>query len=198
MTTLQSDLDIAMEAALQAAPRPAKMSQADYARHVVDALALKALQRAEYKRALAEQARAAEAEAVAFGRRYFVCAPYLGISVDVREDETQAFADWAGVKHGDLVKMLRGQQLEAGEFRYDLTLWKRDSEGNFIRPSQLAVQYVAPAVKSGTVVKDSMRLTRAMLALVLCNWRSMSLPEAVKYAADRRQPLPAGAVIASN
>jgi len=118
---------------------------------------------------------------------YLLCDPYRGLSVQVKPDQTEAFASWAGVSHGDLMKMCRGQQATAGDWRYDNTLWNHDPHGNYIRPSQLCQRFSPPAMQSGTRVPDSMRLTRAMLSLVLTDWEGMTLEQATKLAIEKRR-----------
>jgi hypothetical protein len=195
--SLFEDLGNEMDNALLKAPRPVKMTQVEYARHVLDALALKALQRAEHRAEIAEMGRKAEAEAIANGQRFYVCHPYDGLAVDIKPGEQAAFAAWASIDQGDVERMLAGKQEKAGDWVYDNTQWHYDPHGNYLRHGQLAQRYIPQPVKSGAIRIDSNRLTRAMPATVYVDWRDMTYQAALKYAADKRQPLPAGAIIAS-
>ncbi len=143
--SLTEDLYDMMESALMKAPKPKGMSDADYARHVLDAAALNQLQRAlkqqEYRRIALETQQAA----IANGSRYYICHPYDGLAVDVKPDELKAFADWSGVPHKDLQRMVDGEVADAKDWQPWSVLLRIDSYGNPLVMHQLCKTHIPQA-----------------------------------------------------
>jgi hypothetical protein len=181
--TLAEELYSLMQAAVVQAPRPKGMDAATYARHVLDAVALKQLERAERQQEYRRMELEAKQAALENGSRYYICHPYHGIACDVFPNELERFAKWSGVKLGNLKKMLDGQAATASDWRPWSVLLKIDAYGNPLVMHQLC----RPFTPSDSPVQLVPSNYVGSVPVVHVKWREMPYDDARKFSQQARQ-----------
>ncbi len=169
-------------------PRPDNMSLETCAAMVLAARLVGALKRAEQAQAAKLAEYAAKQALVEANTAFFLCDPYQGISVIVREGEERDFAKWYGIPFGDLKKVL------AGEMPHDLRpnpvtprIGKQLAKGYKPEPTwlKLGIDSRKP--------QDSQRVSKQIVAV---DWHAMTHAEALRHAEQTRKGLPVAVVAA--